>query len=185
MISAIVDAAGGSLAPTLAALVPAAADGLVREVIVADAAGSLLVAEVAEDAGAKRIAGGAASFTQACAAARQDWLLLLRAGTRLESGWGAAAWRHINDHADQAGWFQLSLRGNWPGAVVEEAWGALAGTWFGRLRAEHPVLVPRRFIDEAADRGVAVELPLKLARGRLRPIPARALADLGRRRKAD
>ena len=178
MISAIVDAAGGKLAPTLASLVPAAADGLVREVLVADPNASREVAAVAEDAGARLVVAGEESFPRACAQAGQIWVLALQAGARLESGWGEAAWRHINDHADQAGWFQLSLRGDWLRATAQEAAAAVAAGWFGRLRAEHGLLIPRRLLDEARERGVTLRLPIRIGRGGLAPIAARILVEL-------
>jgi hypothetical protein len=178
MISAIISVGDGKLAPTFASLAPAAVDGLVREVIVADAAASSEVAAFAEEAGARLVAAGSQSFAQACAGARHTWLLLLRSGTRLETGWGQAAWRHLSDHPDRAGWFRLGFRGGWPQAQLAEVAADLCATALGRLRAEHGLIAPRRLLDEAVARGVAPRLPFPLPRRLMRPIDARILAEL-------
>src|SRR5580692_9213319 len=99
MLSAIIEVVDDrSPRPTFASLTAAATDGLVREVIVADRTGSAAIAALADEAGAKLVSAGVASLEDACAAARQPWLLLLTSGARLESGWERAAWRHVNDH---------------------------------------------------------------------------------------
>jgi len=73
MISVVIDARGGAeaLARLLAGLVPAAADGVVREVLVfgADARSR----DVADDAGARICA----DFAGAATAAKGPWLALL------------------------------------------------------------------------------------------------------------
>ena len=51
--------AEATLAPTLAALVPAAVDGLVREVIVVDGGSSDRTTEIVDNAGANLVQGGA------------------------------------------------------------------------------------------------------------------------------
>ncbi|HLK23103.1 MAG TPA: hypothetical protein VKT30_00440 [Caulobacteraceae bacterium] len=175
MISAIIEPTGGGgrLVATFASLTSAAADGLVREVIVVDPTGSAETAVLADEAGATRVG----STADALASARQPWLLVLRAGTRLESGWAQAAWRHIERGGRQAGWFQLSYRGAWPRAPFEEASAALAAR-FGRLRAEHGLLAPRGMLDRTAPRQSGSTLPARLKRGALRPVGARILAEL-------
>ena len=96
MISVIVPTlnAGACLAPTLAALVPAAVDGLIREVIVVDGGSSDRTAEIAEEAGAALVAcpGGRGQQLGAGAdRARFAWLLFLHADTELEPGWERVA----------------------------------------------------------------------------------------------
>jgi rSAM/selenodomain-associated transferase 2 len=100
MISVVIptlDAEAG-LPATLAALVPAAVDGLVREVIVADGGSRDGTVTLAEAAGAEvwrmdpsrgeQLATGAAR-------ARFSWLLFLHADTVLEPGWEREAWSFI------------------------------------------------------------------------------------------
>jgi glycosyltransferase involved in cell wall biosynthesis len=80
------------LGRTLGPLVPSAVDGLVRQVIVADAASSDLTVEIADDAGATIVKG---DLRAGIAAAKEPWLLLLDPGARLADGWDAAVRAHI------------------------------------------------------------------------------------------
>ena len=149
--------------------------GLLREVIVADRTGSAAVAALADEAGARLVSVGAGSLAEACAAARQAWMLLLVSGARLESGWEQAAWRHINDHGDSAGWFRLALRGGGFGGRLEEARADLAARVLGRTRAEQGLLISRRLYEQEVKRGVVVAMPFRARR--LRRISARILAE--------
>jgi hypothetical protein len=174
MLSAIIDAADHrGLRETFASLSDAATDGFVREVLVADRSGSTDVAAIADEAGAKLIDAGDLSMVRACAAARQTWLLLLESGARLQAGWAPAAWRHIDQHGDRAGWFGLSLRRAGPVARIDEVRADIEARLFGRTRAEQGLLISRRHFEEQVASGVAVALPFR-ARP-LRRIDARIL----------
>jgi hypothetical protein len=75
---------------TLAALVPGAAAGLIREVLLVDTSGSEAVAHVADVAGCHFLAihGSRADALAAGArAARSDWLMFLYPGAVLDNGW--------------------------------------------------------------------------------------------------
>lgn len=82
-----------ALARTLASLVPAAADGTVREVIVADAGSTDATVRVADGAGCVIVQSGPdlASCLAAGAAAayRGEFILFLAAGVAPEAGWEA------------------------------------------------------------------------------------------------
>jgi glycosyltransferase involved in cell wall biosynthesis len=83
-----------SLVPTLAALVPGAAAGLVAEVIVADANSSDATAEVADIAGCRFMTSAepiGARLRAAASTVRTPWLMFLRAGTVPQPGWIEAA----------------------------------------------------------------------------------------------
>jgi hypothetical protein len=80
------------LARALQPLVPAAVQGLVSEVIVADRGSSDATLEVADDAGCKIVSGG---LEEGCAAAKGDWLLILDPTVWLEPAWIEAARSHI------------------------------------------------------------------------------------------
>jgi glycosyltransferase involved in cell wall biosynthesis len=85
-----------ALVPTLAALVPGAAAGLLAEVIVADAASSDATSEVAEFAGCRFMSSPeplGARLKLAAASARTPWLMFLRAGVVPQPGWIEAAGR--------------------------------------------------------------------------------------------
>jgi Glycosyl transferase family 2 len=78
------------LVRTLAVLVPGAAAGAVREVIVADGGSRDATAEVADLAGCEVLVSHeplGARLKQAAARARTSWLLFLRPGTHLDATW--------------------------------------------------------------------------------------------------
>src|SRR6201999_1769460 len=90
-----------TLGQTLASLVTAAVDGLVREVILADAGSTDHTLAIAEDAGARVVqAEGVAEarLAEACKAARSEWLLILEASVPAPHGWEPAAGRHMEHH---------------------------------------------------------------------------------------
>ena len=84
MITVIVPAHDSAepLAGLLAALVPAAVEGLVREVIVADGDADPATAALCEDAGAILLRG---SIAAAAAVAKGNWLLILAPEIRFPS----------------------------------------------------------------------------------------------------
>jgi hypothetical protein len=75
---------------TLAALVPGAAAGIVREVFLVDRTGNGVIERVADVAGCRFLAfegSHAAALAAGAAQARGPWLMFLRAGAVLDSGW--------------------------------------------------------------------------------------------------
>jgi len=94
-----------ALAHALAALVPAAADGMVREVIVVDARSTDDTRTVADAAGCKILPGSGdsgADLAKGAAQARSDWLLFLSPDVVLEPGWQREA-REFIDRLAMAG----------------------------------------------------------------------------------
>jgi hypothetical protein len=93
------------LLPTLAALVPGAAAGLVREVIVA-AGSDEATAQIADVAGCRLIKADAASrgarLKLAADAARADWLMFLLPGLIPDAAWIDEARRFV-EHAELRG----------------------------------------------------------------------------------
>src|SRR5581483_3907031 len=92
MISVVIPTlnAEATLARTLASLVPAAVDGLVRQVVVTDGGSSDRTLEIADNAGADIVRHGRGRGPQLAAgaqSARFPWLLFLHADTSLEPGW--------------------------------------------------------------------------------------------------
>jgi rSAM/selenodomain-associated transferase 2 len=119
MISVIIPTLNAEmrLAGTLGALVPAAADGLIREAIVVDGGSNDRTAAIAEAAGAEllRAAGGRGGQLAAAAGrARFPWLLFLHADTVLEPGWEREASQFMHDidtgaRPDAAAAFRFAL----------------------------------------------------------------------------
>ncbi len=126
MISVIVptrDSAAG-LPLCLAALVPAAISGLVREVILADAGSTDATLEIAADAGAEVVRGDIAA---AVARAKGDWVLVLPPKSRLDAGWEGEAANHVDRRRGEAACFRLAVEGRGPVARVREGLAGLGG----------------------------------------------------------
>lgn len=83
-----------ALVPTLAALVPGAATGLIGEVVIADAASHDATADVAEIAGCRFISSNdplGVRLNASATSTRSPWLMFLRAGAVPQPGWIDAA----------------------------------------------------------------------------------------------
>lgn len=75
---------------TLAALVPGAAAGVIREVLLVDRAGNGVIARVADVAGCRFLpfeGSHAAALAAGARQARSPWLMFLHAGAVLDAGW--------------------------------------------------------------------------------------------------
>jgi glycosyltransferase involved in cell wall biosynthesis len=96
MISVIIETKNHAedLARTLASLVPAAVEGVVRDVTVRDHGSSDQTRQVCEDAGVRLTDVG--DIGHAITQARCDWILLLAPGARMQDGWIEPVARHIN-----------------------------------------------------------------------------------------
>ncbi len=110
MISVVIQTLNNArtLTACLGALVPAAVDAIVTEVIVVDGGSTDATLAIVEDAGAKR----ADSIEAAVGVARSDWLLLLPADLRLETGWDAEAAAHVQHSGGRGARFRAALW--WP-----------------------------------------------------------------------
>src|SRR5262249_15121088 len=102
MLSAIIDTCESerTLVPTLAALVPAAASGLLKEVVIADAGSRDATAEVADIAGCRFLSStepAGVRLKSAAVSTRSRWLMFLRAGMAPQPGWIDAVERFIAD----------------------------------------------------------------------------------------
>ena len=145
MISVIVPTAESErdLAALLSVLVPAAVDGLVREVMVVDAGPSRATAAICEDAGADVLAG----FADALRRARGDYVLALPASLRLRPGWDESVRRHLEDGGGAA-----LLVAREPGLLERLAGPKLAGVLARAqgLDGVGDIVGPRRRVGRAA-----------------------------------
>jgi hypothetical protein len=88
---------------TLAALVPGAAAGIIREVILVDRGGSGVIERVADVAGCRYLAAEgtrAAALAAGARQARSPWLMFLHAGAVLDPGWIEETTQFINAVGD-------------------------------------------------------------------------------------
>jgi hypothetical protein len=82
------------LARTLASLIGAVVEGVVREVIVCDLGSTDQTRYVAEHAGCHFVAAG--GIQAGIGMAKADWLLFVEPGARMVEGWGDAVAVHVN-----------------------------------------------------------------------------------------
>ncbi len=170
------------LALTLAALVPAAAEGIVREVVVVDGGSSDRTRDVADATGCAvveaggprgaRLAAGAAGVT------RGDFLLFLRPGVILDPRWEIEA-AVFAERATRAGLadrraavFRFALDDIGAAARLRQGAVSVAGRITGLPHAAQPLIVSRRLyaslgghrpLDALED----VDLVRRIGRGRI------------------
>jgi glycosyltransferase involved in cell wall biosynthesis len=138
-----------ALVRTLAPLVPGAASGLVREVIVTDAGSQDDTAAVADVAGCEFIAAQGPlgeRLRAAAAAARAPWLLFLQPGIVLEPAWTGEAAHFIETaaNANQAAAFRPALGAR---SMLAEAASLAAAALGGRPRPEQGLFIAKTFYD--------------------------------------
>lgn len=158
MISVVIPTSAGAkrLIPTLSSLVPGAAAGLVREVLLVDSGNAPDVAEIADAAGCEYLAGPAdtgARLRQGAAAARASWLLFLEPSGLLQEGWAREV-RSFTDQIERTGaaerraaTFRLALDGFGVLPRVTEAAAMLRHALTGRPRPEQGLLLHRRLYE--------------------------------------
>ena len=177
MITAIFAAkdAEMSLAHALHALVPAAMDGVVREVVVIDGGSHDGTTMVADAAGCEIVEGGLSleeDFRRVVLDARAEWLLFLSPAAVLESEWHKEALDFI-DRALEAGKarscaavFRLGRSG--------DSFSDRVAEWFATVRT-------RLLAAPHGEQGLLISRALYRELGGHRQLPAMAEVDLARR----
>jgi glycosyltransferase involved in cell wall biosynthesis len=162
-----------SLALALSALVPAATEGIVREVIVVDRGsrdGTLIVADAAGCEVVEDEDGG--GLLRAATLARSDWLLFLSPNATLEIGWQAEVLAFIDRAVlagagrNRAAAFRFRRVDTGVAARLAELAAAFRS---GLLAAPHE------------EQGLLISRALYRTVGGHRPLPAMAGVDLARR----
>lgn len=195
MISVVIPTlnAQDHLARTLAALVPAAVEGLVREVIVADGGSTDATAEIADAAGATVLVaerGRGHQLRAGAKAAKSRWLLFLHADTVLQPPWEEEAARFIHSverggDADTAGVFRFVLDDRGFAARFLETAVRLRCALLRMPYGDQGLLISRRLYDEVGGFGAValmedVDMVRRLGRGRIRLLRAEALTSAQR-----
>lgn len=138
--------AAAQLGPTLAALAPALAEGVIRELILSDGGSEDDVAEIAEGVGARLVTGPpgrGGQLRRGAAAAKGEWLLFLHADTRLPEGWGAEVLAHLATAPEQAAAFRLSYAARGIGARIVAGWANLRTRLFALPYGDQGLLISR------------------------------------------
>jgi hypothetical protein len=140
-----------ALVRTLAGLVPGAAAGVVREVVVADAGSRDATTEVADFAGCNVLVSPASlgvRLKAAAAVARSPWLMFLRPGTLLDATWIDDTTQFVETDADgsRAAVFRPG-RGTATQSVLLEALALLRLALVGRPGAAQGLLIARHLYD--------------------------------------
>lgn len=186
------------LAHTLAALAPAAMDGIVRDVVVVDAGSRDGTLDVADAAGCAIVRGsGAAALMQAAETARGDWLLFLSPRSVLEAGWQAEVLAFMDRTAmagtarTSAATFRLRRPDLGPGPRLAELFALVRTGLVAAPYGEQGLLLSRHYyrglqghrdLPAMAD----VEIARRIGRRRLTQLRAHAMVRQhgGRRRGA-
>ncbi len=182
---------GPRFGAALAALVTGAVEGLVKEVVVADAGSTDRTLELAEEAGCRVVAsekGRGGQLRAGAAAAKADWLLFLHADTILSPGWVAAVGAHIARSPDKAGYFRLRFDDPSATARLWEKGVAFRCAVLGLPYGDQGLLISRAHYEAVGgypDQPLMedVELVSRIGRGRLRLLNAEAVTDAGKFRR--
>ena len=167
------------LLPTLAALVPGAAAGTVREVIIADAGSRDATAKIADVAGCRLLVSDkpqGARLKAAAATARSGWLLFLTPGVVLDVTWIDET-RRFTENGEMLG---LATRqaavfraGAGPSpSLLAEALGLLRRAVSTRPQPQQGLLIAKELYDELGGHDEAAREPerdlyRRLGRGRI------------------
>ncbi|MEO1200476.1 MAG: TIGR04283 family arsenosugar biosynthesis glycosyltransferase [Pseudomonadota bacterium] len=175
MLSVIVPTlnAEAGLPRTLAPLVPAAADGLVRQVVITDGGSTDATVMIADETGCDLVSAPRGRGTQLAAGARHaraDWLLFLHADTTLDEGWIREASAFIEateaKGRDRAAVFRFRLDDYGFKPWLLERLVAFRCALFAMPYGDQGLLISRRLYDEI---------------GGYRPVPLMEDVDLVRR----
>lgn len=178
------------LVPTLAALVPGAADGLVRDVRIADGGSTDATLEIADLAGCDVLQGGpdrGARLDAAARAAKGPWLLFLEPGVVLDESWRhearqfADALERTGETGRRAATFSFGRDGFGRQARMSEVSATVSRLLTGLPQPEQGLLIHKSFYEKTGGfRPLAAmaeaDLVRRIGAGRLTRLRARALA---------
>lgn len=146
------------LVPTLSALVPGSAEGLVRDVLFADGGSRDETERIADAAGCEFLKGAAEEgerLAAAAAKARGDWLLFVDPGAILEDGWtrevGAfiATAERAREGQECAAVFRLAIDGFGLAPRLTAAVATTRQALLGLPRPDQGLLISKRFYHAA------------------------------------
>jgi rSAM/selenodomain-associated transferase 2 len=181
------------LPAALARLVPAAVDGLVREVIIVDGGSGDGTTAIADQTGARLLTCERGRGKQLAAGARHarfPWLLFLHADTALEEGWEREALAFVGqvDSGERslgAAAFRFTLDDQGLRPRMLERLVALRCNLFGLPYGDQGLLIPKRLYDALGGyRPLSlmedVDLVRRLGRRRINMLRSRAITSAER-----
>lgn len=198
MISVVIAArnAEDTLPATLSALVPAAVDGIIKQVIIVDGGSTDRTAEIADSAGAELVKCGSGRGdlrAQGAAKARFPWLLFLNAATVLEPSWERSATSFMRrvDQGEQtiaAGAFTFRIDDKGLAPRLLERLVHLRCTLLRIPYGEQGLLIPRRLFDAVGGYNnvplmADLDLARRIGRRRVAILDAKAVTSAERYRR--
>lgn len=162
MISVIIPTlnADARLGACLEALIGAAMDGLVRDVVIVDGGSDDSTLDIADGFGARTISaapGRGGQLAVGAEAAKGPWLLFLHADTVLDAGWADEVAHHMKTHSDKSAVFTLAFDSENAAARFVSS-GAMIRTRMLKLPyGDQGLLISRELYDEV---GGFREMPL-------------------------
>nr|WP_174822858.1 glycosyltransferase [Ruegeria arenilitoris] len=172
------------LARSLMTLMEGLHAGLIRELVIADGGSTDHTLRIADEAGARIVAGAGSRTAQlrvGCDAAVGDWLLIIRPGTELEPGWTDAVAEHLV--TQRPGVFRLGFRSSGLMPSLTAGWANLRSRVFGLASGDQGLLLPAQLYKAAGgypdQPGKEEALMRSLPRATL--LRARAITGAGRR----
>ena len=184
-----------TLAATLTSLVPAAVDGFVRDVVVADGGSRDLTLTIAEAVGCTVVRapkGRGAQLAAGARAAKCGWLLFLHADTVLDEDWVRSAGRFIaaaqTGSGKEAAAFRFALDADGPGARLLERFVALRCFLFAMPYGDQGLIISRALYDAVGgftpmEIMEDVNMVRRVGRRRLTVLSARAVTGAERYRR--
>jgi hypothetical protein len=147
MISAVIRAGGDgeALGATITALVPAVADGVLRDAVIVDECGNAGIDEIADAAGTHylKLSAGEDVWRRGANAVKGPWLLLIAAGDLPEPAWAVAAERFIRTvGADGSAVAGARFKRSWRGSF----WRGFLHHIPGRARLTSGLLVSKNTV---------------------------------------
>jgi glycosyltransferase involved in cell wall biosynthesis len=152
MISVIIPTcnAAASLPATFRSLFEAAIEGLVSEVIVSDCGSADATAKIADATGATVIqASPGQQLLAGAKAARKTWLLFLKPGSAMESGWEEEARDFIAAGGHSAGAFRFRLAAKGLAPRLREAVTTIGARTVRLPKNCDGLLIPARLFEAA------------------------------------
>lgn len=178
---------------TLAPLVPAVAEGLVRELIIVDGGSGDDTLAIAEEVGARVLVaerGRGRQLRAGAAAAKGEWLLFLHADTALEDEWRRHAARFIERTGprERAAAFRFAFDDDAPAARRAAWWVDMRCRLLALPYGDQGLLISRRFHDALGGyRDIAlmedVDIVRRIGRARLTILDACAVTSAEKYRR--